>query len=194
MPDSLAGHFLVSETELTDPNFYRTVVLIVSHNEDGAFGLVVNRPADLSLGEIVEEFEGEEIGRSPAFVGGPVEQQFLFTLHTGLPDSAVSSFATQPASGVVFEPVFTAVERYLHEEWSLAPASARPRLHFYLGYAGWAPGQLERELGEKAWLVIPATAEIVFHRRPDEGWNEALTKKGGLYSIVAQTGFKPSMN
>ncbi len=194
LPDSLEGHFLVSETELVDPNFYRTVVLMITHNDDGAFGLVVNRPADLSLSDIVPEFEDDAIGEHPAYVGGPVEQQFLFALHSGLPERATSPYASRPAPGVIFEPVFTVMEEYLHEEWGGVPVGQQPSMHFFLGYAGWAPGQLERELQEKAWLVIPATAEIVFHPHPEEGWNDALSRKGGLYRIVAQTGFKPSMN
>lgn len=194
LPRSLEGHFLISETELTDPNFYRTVVLMINHNEDGAFGLVVNRPADLTLGDIVPELEEETVGERAAYIGGPVEQQFLFALHSGLPKEATSSYAVEPAAGVVFEPVFNAMDTYLRTEWADLSAAERPKLHFYLGYAGWAPGQLERELEEKAWIVIPATAEIVFHDRPDEGWNDALSAKGGLYRIIAQTGFKPSMN
>ena len=74
LPASLQGYFLISETELADPNFRQTVVLLVNHNEEGAFGLVVNRPADLSLGDVVTEFEGQPIGEAPTFVGGPVEQ------------------------------------------------------------------------------------------------------------------------
>lgn len=194
LPASLEGYFLVSETELTDPNFHRTVVLLVNHNEEGAFGLVVNRPAELSLGDIITEFEGQPLGELEAFIGGPVEQHYLFTLHSGLPDSAESQYALHPTDGVVFEPVFQALEPYLRETWPGLDESARPRINFYLGYAGWGPGQLEHELQENAWLVIPASAGIVFHPEPREGWNAALTQKGGLYEVIAQTGFKPSMN
>ncbi len=194
IPASLEGYFLVSETELVDPNFHRTVVLLVNHNEEGAFGLVVNRPADISLGDIVEEFEDQPLGELAAFVGGPVEQHYLFTLHTGLPENAESQYALRPAEGIVFEPVFHAMEGYLRTEWPELDEADRPSINFYLGYAGWGPGQLESELEEKAWLVLPATPEIVFHPDPAEGWNAALTRKGGLYHVVAQTGFKPSMN
>lgn len=194
LPASLQGYFLISETELADPNFRQTVVLLVNHNEEGAFGLVVNRPADLSLGDVVTEFEGQPIGEAPTFVGGPVEQHYLFALHSGFPASATSEFSMTPTEGITFEPVFQAMETYFRDEWPSIPPESRPHVAFYLGYAGWGPGQLEGELREKAWLVIPADPEIVFHPDPEEGWNAALTKKGGLYSIVAQTGSKPSMN
>lgn len=194
IPASLEGYFLVSETELLDPNFHHTVVLLVNHNSDGAFGLVVNRPADLTLGDIVTEFEDQPVGDLGAFIGGPVEQHYLFTLHTGFPSHAESPYALRPADGVVFEPVFHAVEGYLRDEWSGLDPANRPRVNFYLGYAGWAPGQLEGELSHGAWLVIPATPEIVFHPDPHEGWNAALIRKGGIYHVVAQTGSKPSLN
>jgi putative transcriptional regulator len=194
LPGSLEGFFLVSETELVDPNFHRTVVLLVSHNGEGAFGLVLNRPAEIVLGDIIAEFEGGPLGELPAFVGGPVEQHYLFALHSGLPDYAESQYALRPASGIVFEPVFHAMEGYLRSEWSAIEPPTRPNVNFYLGYAGWSAGQLESELEQNAWLVIPATPEIVFHPDPTEGWNAALTKKGGIYHVIAQTGFKPSMN
>jgi putative transcriptional regulator len=194
VPESLRGYLLISETELMDPNFHRTVVLIVDHNHEGAFGLVLNRPADAELGEIVEEFEETAAGSAEMFVGGPVEQHYLFTLHSGLPPSATSNYSSSPIEGVVFEPVFSSIESYLLETWPDTVPSARPSFNFYLGYAGWGPGQLEDELEENAWVIIPADSDIVFNDHPEEGWNAALTKKGGLYRIVAQTGFKPSLN
>lgn len=194
LPASLDGYFLVSETELVDPNFHRTVVLLVNHNEEGAFGLVVNRPADIALADIISDFEEQPLGALPTFIGGPVEQHYLFTLHSGLPEAAESQYALHPGEGIVFEPVFHAMEDYLRTEWTSLPEKQRPHIKFYLGYAGWGPGQLENELEQDAWLVIPATREIVFHPDPGEAWNAALTKKGGIYQIIAQTGFKPSMN
>ena len=194
IPAHLDGYFLVSETELVDPNFQRTVVLLVNHNDEGAFGLVVNRPADITLGNLIPEFDDRPVGKLPAYFGGPVEQHYLFTLHSGLPESAESDYALRPTDGLVFEPVFHAMEHYLRDDWSHLDAVVRPRINFYLGYAGWAPGQLEDELANGAWLVIPAAPEIVFHPDPDEGWNAALTRKGGIYHVVAQTGSKPSLN
>jgi len=194
VPASLDGYFLISETELADPNFHRTVVLIVNHNEEGAFGLVLNRPAGASLGDVVEELSDCDAGKATIFIGGPVEQHYLFTLHSGLPEESTSKFSFSPTRGIVFEPVFHSIEDYLQNEWPERPERDRPSFNFYLGYAGWGPGQLEHEIEEDAWIVIPADSQIVFNEDPSEGWNAALTKKGGLYRIIAQTGFKPSLN
>ena len=194
LPSSLEGYFLVSETELNDPNFDHTVVLMINHNDEGAFGLVVNRPSGLILGDVIDDLKETEAADIPTYIGGPVEQHYLFTLHSGLPDSARSPYAASPVEGVVFEPVFQAVERYLSGAWAEKAADARESVCCYLGYSGWGPGQLESELDADAWLVIPATPQIVFYDDPDDGWNAALRSKGGLYEIIAKTGFKPSMN
>ena len=194
IPAHLDGYFVISETELTDPNFRKTVVLLISHNEEGAFGLVVNRPTDVRLADVFEELDDADVGALTTFIGGPVEQHYLFTLHSGLPESAESQYAMKPVPGVVFEPVFTAIEGFLRNEWQELDTSNRPAVNFYLGYAGWGPGQLEAEIDAGAWLVLPADPDIVFHPEPTEGWNVALSRKGGLYHVIAQTGFKPSVN
>lgn len=194
IPESLEGYFLISEAELTDPNFFRTVVLILQHNEDGAFGLVVNRQADADLSDALPEFDGTEAGQMPVYVGGPVEQQYLFVLRTPTTLVQSSENALTPVPGVTFEPATEPLMEYLRSEWEAMPESERLELRFYAGCAGWGPGQLEQELSHGAWIVHPATAEIVFHPEPQEGWEAALSKKGGLYRIIAQTGYKPSMN
>lgn len=195
VPADLSGYFLIAETELQDPNFFRTVVLIISHNEEGAFGLVLNRRSEVVLGEIVESFEESAIHDLPVFVGGPVQQNYLFVVHSGIPDQYTSEHAEFPAEGVVFEPSFQHVADFLESSaYAEIPESDQPVIRLYAGYSGWGPGQLEEELEEGAWLIHPADAEIVFHENPEEGWRDALSSKGSFYRIVAQTGFKPSMN
>ncbi len=193
-PESLEGYFIISEVELMDPNFFRTVVLIVTHNEDGAFGLVVTRRSEATLGDLVTGVEDTPAAGIPIYVGGPVQQEFLFVLHAGLPEGVTSEHASMPADGVVFEPVTEQFVTYLVTEWSVMEESDRPRVHLYAGYSGWGAGQLENEIEEGAWVHHKASADIVFHPNPAEGWRHALRKKGGLYQIVAETGFKPSMN
>lgn len=192
--ESLAGYFLISETDLTDPNFYRTVVFMVEHSEEGAFGLVVNRLSALHLGEVLDEARDTRVAEMPIYVGGPVEQQFLFALHSGLPAGVSSEHAVEPAPGIVFEPFNHSILAYLTEEWPEEPEESRPKIHIYAGYSGWAPKQLEGELDLDAWLHHRATPDIVFRPNPEEGWKDALGKKGAFYQIVAETGYKPSMN
>jgi putative transcriptional regulator len=193
-PRYLAGHFLVSEAELTSRHFYHTVILLITHDEDGAFGLVVNRPADVNLGVLVEDLKDSPSGEIPVYVGGPVQQEYLFVLHSGLPSGVRGDRAISPADGVTFEPASEVLLEFLRNDWTDLPLSERPEIRLYAGYAGWAPEQLESELERESWIVLPATADIVFDPQPEEGWGRALTKKGKFYEIIAKTGFKPSRN
>ncbi len=193
-PRFLEGYFLISETELMDPNFIRTVVLMIQHDDGGAFGLVVNRQTELTLGGIIETYENTSAGELPVFIGGPVEQQFLFVLHSGLPENYTGEHTHEVVPDVFFEPNFDLIQAFLHDEWDHIPPEDRPHIHLFGGYSGWAPGQLENELTHRSWVLLKATNKIVFHPDPSEGWNEALRKKGGIYWVVAETGTKPSLN
>jgi putative transcriptional regulator len=194
LPDSLEGHFLISEADLVDPNFRRTVVLIIHHNEEGAFGLVVNRRTEVTLSDVLPDLGGSQSGGIPLFIGGPVQPRYLFCLHSGLPQSLESEHSSHPLEHVVFEPDFGSLTEYLKGEWSGLSERDRPTVRAYAGYAGWAAGQLESELERGAWVVRPAAAKHIFHPNPEEGWREALGELGGFNKIVADTGFKPSMN
>jgi putative transcriptional regulator len=194
-PESLTGYFLISEAEMMDPNFFRTVVLIIRHDETGAFGLVVNRKSKLSLGDVLPEYDDSRGANLPLYVGGPVQQEFLFVVHSPYGDHLPSEAAVQPVDGVVFEPAFEHVRDLFEEErWQRIPAEQRPNVLLFLGYSGWAPGQLENELAEGAWILHQARPRIVFHPNPEEGWKDALRDKGGLYRIFADTDQKPSTN
>jgi putative transcriptional regulator len=213
----LTGQFLISGLNLFDPNFFRTVVLMVQHNDEGAFGLVVNRPAEHTLGTILPKLVGGDALDIPVYIGGPVQQDFLFALHSGFPGgkpepSSADAWAglpqaeprqsgyrqnpatTQPVPGVIFEPATRGLIRYLVEEWEQTPIEDRPKIRLYAGYSGWAANQLERELREHAWFTHAAAADIVFHPRPEAAWKAALSEKGKYYKFVADTGYIPSVN
>jgi len=193
-PRYLGGYLLISDINLMDPNFHRSVVLMITHDDNGAFGLVVNRPSRFTLGELAEGMGESPAASIPVYIGGPLQQEFLFILHAEFPGSTGSEHTERPAEGVVFEPATQSVVDYLKDEWSPLPEAERPSVRLYAGYAGWGPGQVEGELKSEAWVVLKATPEIVFHRNPDQGWSDAFGKKGPLHQIILQTGFKPSMN
>jgi putative transcriptional regulator len=194
-PRWLGGHFLVSDFDLVDPNFHQSVVLMIDHDEEGAFGLVVNRPSPFTLGEVVEGMDDSPASSIPVYVGGPVQQNALFVLHEESPGSPGTDDAPdQPVEGVAFEPATQSLLDWLKGEWADLPEADRPAVRFYVGYSGWASGQLEGELVADAWVVLKATREIVFHPDPAKAWTDALARTGPLYQIILQTGFKPSMN
>jgi putative transcriptional regulator len=193
-PRDLGGSFLVSEINLKDPNFRRAVILMITHDENGAFGLVVNHPSAFTLGEIVEGLEETPAAALPVFIGGPVQQDVLFLLHEPIPGLPESPAAEQAVDGVISEPATQALVDYLVNDWSIRSEEERPMIRLFAGYSGWGPGQVEGELQAEAWIVVKATREIIF--RPDAAgaWEEAFAGKGPLYRIILQTGFKPSMN
>lgn len=194
-PSSLKGYFLISESNMPDPNFYQTVVLVLEHNDEGAFGLVVNRRSHLTLGDIITKFNTERAFRTPVYVGGPVQQEYLFVLHSELPGGEKSSTRLQPTENVFFEPSFQKLEAFFHDEhWNSIPADDRPHIHLFLGYSGWAPGQLEREMEHGSWIIHPSNDRIVFHANPEVGWKDALRAKGGIYQFFADSEQNPSLN
>jgi putative transcriptional regulator len=193
-PRFLDGYFLISDIDLRDPNFYRTVVLTISHDENGALGLIVNRQSPLTLGEMVEGFGNEAAASVPVFVGGPVQQEMLFCLHGELPGRDDGEQVMRPIDGVCFEPLTAGMVAYLRGDWSSLAPDERPPIRLYAGYSGWGPGQLEGELKLDAWIVIRATPDITFHPEPAKGWADAFAQSGPLSQIILQTGFKPSRN
>ncbi len=168
----LRGHFLIAMPSLADPNFWRTVVLLGSHSpEEGAFGLVTNRPSEVTL-EIVLPQLGIEVppARSPeVLAGGPVRPEQGFVLMQGSTPEASENDITEPG--------FTISGRTDLLEDLVLGVIDRP-FHLCLGYAGWGPGQLETEIEQNSWLVAPATSTLLFETPLEERWHGALASIG----------------
>ncbi len=161
---------LVANPLLLDPNFLHTVVLLLEHDEQGAMGLVLNRPLPLELAQICAEshltFAGD--GQSTAFRGGPVEpQRGIILVRGGLPEEedTVLDFTD-----------FVSFRKDLLESLLLDP-SATYRL--FLGYAGWGPGQLEAEMTQRAWTSMPLKPEWLMHEEPRTLWPLAIEEAAG---------------
>jgi putative transcriptional regulator len=152
---SHAGSFLVARTSLQDPSFRRSVVLLIKHGKEGAFGLVVNRPAPV---------EGLPFN---LFAGGPCESEGLLMLH-GHPQWAAAS--VEPPNLEIAPGVFLG-DATCMERVKAAGPEADLRYRVFLGYAGWGPSQLEGELEEGAWAVLPASGDLLFDTPPEELWD-----------------------
>ncbi|MSP68150.1 MAG: YqgE/AlgH family protein [Alphaproteobacteria bacterium] len=167
---SLAGQFLVASREMSDPRFVKTVILIVRHDRAGAFGLVVNRVmAVRPLSQVMRGFglvPGKAAGEAPVHFGGPVEIERPFFLHS-VDYLGPHSYAF--AADLALSPDPSVLTRF-------AEGQAPTRVLVLLGYAGWAPGQLEQELSENSWVVVPADAVLVFDRRNDTKWERAIAR------------------
>jgi putative transcriptional regulator len=180
--ESLRGQLLVAGPALLDPNFWRTVVLVVEHTEEGALGLVLNRPSETSVGEAVPQL-GEMLNPDERlFIGGPVQPSAVIVLaqFEDPTDAALLAFDDVGVLGTGTSP----------EELSVGVRAGRA----FLGHAGWGPGQLDGELERGDWILEPARLEDAFAEEPKGLWSEVLTRKGGSYALVARMPADPSMN
>ncbi len=180
--DSLRGRLLIAGPTLLDPNFVRTVVLIGEHNEDGALGVVLNRPSETTVGEAVPDLEDLTDADDPVHVGGPVQPSAVLVLaEYEQPDQA-----QQLVTGSVG---FVAVDE---EGDRVATALGRARV--FAGYAGWGPGQLETELERDDWIVADSVEDDVFDEDASTLWSRVLDRQGGKLRLVARMPVDPSLN
>jgi putative transcriptional regulator len=179
--DSTRGQLLIAGPSLTDPNFWRTVVLIVEHSDDGALGLVLNRPSETSVGEAVTELESVLDVDDPLYIGGPVQPSALIVL-AEFDDAAAAAL-------IAFDDVGVLGGGAAGED----TAGVR-RGRAFVGHAGWGPGQLDAELERGDWILEPARREDAFTETPLELWPTVLTRKGGSYALVARMPPDPSVN
>lgn len=177
----LTHHFLIAMPALEDPYFAQALVYVCEHNENGALGIIVNRPTDMDLAGLFEKIdiplEAPAIGQQPVYFGGPVQLDRGFVLHRPL-GAWQSTLSVTPEIGLSSS----------RDVLSHVASSGLPTdILVSLGYAGWEPGQLEDELGENTWLTVPASAAILFDTPPDERFQAALNKLGISLSQLSDT-------
>ncbi|MHB1538903.1 MAG: YqgE/AlgH family protein [Solirubrobacteraceae bacterium] len=182
MDASLQGQLLLASPTLLDPSFRRTVVLVGVHNEDGAMGVVLNRPSETRVAEAVPQLEATVDGDELVYVGGPVQPTSVVLLaEFEDPDSAALLILGRigfAAGGADAE--------------DLSEATARKRV--FAGYAGWSGGQLDEELEQGDWITHPAVPADVFSESPADLWADVLERKGGSYALLARMPLDPSVN
>ncbi|MCP4251697.1 MAG: YqgE/AlgH family protein [bacterium] len=172
--ESLAGAFLVAMPHLLDPNFFRSVVLILEHNDEGAVGVIINQPSTIGLEDKLPDWAPLLAEPGVVFVGGPVQPDNAVGLADGVDGSSV------PGVGIV--------------DLSAPPGELDSPVRIYAGYAGWGPGQLEAELVEGGWIVTAARAEDVFATEPDALWTAVLKRQPGSAAMLATFPVDPSLN
>jgi putative transcriptional regulator len=181
---STVGQLLIAEPMLGDPNFDRTVVLMIQHDDEGALGVVLNRPTELEVDAVLGEWTDLAADPRVIYAGGPVEPNGVLALGRRSPGADV------PGWRRVLGDVGTVD---LHRE----PEEMTPGLdgmRFFAGYSGWEAGQLEAELAEGAWLVVPAVADDVLAPAPDAMWRSVLRRQSGKVSMLADFPAHPSLN
>lgn len=181
------GCVLVAAPTLLDPNFHRTVVLLLDYDDGGALGVVLNRPTGTGVDEPVPEWEPLAVEPGVVFVGGPVLQGAAIAI------GRVASEVSTPPAPDGFLPLFGALGTV---DLTLDPGEVGQldAVRIFSGYAGWGPGQLEAEIEEGSWVVVDADPDDVFSDDPESLWEQILTRQGGTVAWLAACPSDPSLN
>ena len=196
-PEPLAGRLLVATPVIGDPNFHRSVVLLLNHGDDGTIGVVINRPTDVGLRESMPGWEDLAAAPGVVFVGGPVEQAGAIGL--GRPDRGLGRDASLDLDGEAWSPVLgmggpagpLATVDLTSDPDDLRGIEA---LRVFVGYAGWAPGQLDAELAQAAWIVAEAQPADLWSPDPEGLWARVLRRQGSTTAWLALHPVDPSTN
>ncbi len=172
---SLKGQLILDHGKLQGSFFHRTVILLCQHDAEGAFGLVLNRTTDKTVGDALVANLPDTLKEQPLFLGGPVQPQALSFLHSDdfIPDANVLPNLNLDHS---LDSLVEIGDSY----------SQTQKMKIFAGYAGWSPGQLEDEMNRDTWMTHPASIDLVFHATPGKLWQAILKEKGWEYRLVAE--------
>lgn len=177
---NFTDHFLIAMPGMTDPNFAGALTYICDHNPDGALGVVVNRPIDLSLEKLFEQIgitlEDERLKGLPAYFGGPVQVERGFVLHSPL--------GNWNSTLTVNDRIGLTTSKDILE--ATGQGDGPEQIIVALGYAGWGPGQLESEIKQNAWLTVPADPALIFGLPPEERFVAAMQLLGIDPSMLSE--------
>lgn len=177
-----AGRLLVAEPFLADPNFARAVIFICEYGEEGSIGFVLNKPTEFKLGDLLPELYTPELEINK---GGPVQLDTLHMIHR-LPELLGGN---EIFPGVYWGGSYEALQEVISDE-RYHPED----LKLFLGYSGWSPGQLEKEIKEGAWLITDLSEDIVFATDPNQIWKNAIHLLGKQFEILANMPINPQLN
>ena len=179
------GIFLVATPSLRDHNFRQTVILLCEHGEEGALGVVVNRPTKINITEVLPQIPILEGQKHMVFSGGPVQRNHLLILYR-TPEEPENTHHV--FNGVYLGGNMPALEEIVKNPFS--PDNFRA----FMGYSGWAPGQLENEMESDSWLTLPADSSFMFDWDQTRVWTDILQSLGTQYQIYRDMPIAPQMN
>ncbi len=166
----------MASPDLADPNFRRTVILVLTHDAEGALGLVLNRPTDIPVAEVLEEWAAVAAAPGCLFMGGPVQPEAAIGLGRGLTNR------DDPIVGEL-APVDLEADAAGHED-----------VRIFIGYAGWGPAQLDGEIARGDWMVVDALGGDVVTGVPDMLWRDVLRRQRGRLALFAMAAEDPTLN
>jgi putative transcriptional regulator len=188
--DSMGGRLLVATPLLGDPNFRRTVILIVEDEpEEGTLGVVLNRPTEVPVGQVLESWTELVTGPSVVFKGGPVSPNSALALALARGEDEPVGWRSLDGS-----PVMSRIGLVDLEAPPELLAGGITSFRVFAGYAGWGPGQLQAEIDEGAWYLLSAEPADAFFNRPERLWPAVLRRQGGVMALMATYPDDPALN
>ena len=177
---NLTGHFLIAMPAMADPFFSKSVTYVCEHNEQGAMGIVINRPIDMNLNELFQQIHLESndqpLGQSPVYFGGPVHVDRGFVLHQPI--------GKWQSTLVINSDIALTTSKDILE--ASAQGIGPQKMLVTLGYAGWSAGQLEQELAQNAWLTVPALDSVIFDLPCEQKLDAAMGLLGIDFASLAE--------
>lgn len=181
--DAVKGKLLISEPALLDYYFERSVVLLIDHTEEGSFGVIINKPVNIKLNDIINDIPENDLR---VFLGGPVSPDNLFFVHKL---GNVIEDSLEISDGIYWGGNFDQIKEMISDNQINSDT-----LNFYLGYAGWSPAQLNKELEDQSWVVVNSSPSLIFNKNPHDMWSGLLRKMGDKYAIWANQPMDPFLN
>lgn len=179
-----AGTLLLAEPFMDDDNFRRAVVLVCRHDADGTHGLLLNKPIDLRLQDVIENFPLGYDGK--LLLGGPVGTDLIQVIHNR---GTLIEGSMKIADGVYWGGNFEQIKKLIRQG-TLTSA----HLRFFIGYSGWDEGQLDLEVRDSSWIITTGANELLFYHSPSEMWKEKMQAMGGMYKAMALYPESPMLN
>jgi putative transcriptional regulator len=176
------GIILISEPSLRDFYFRQSVVLLAEHNDEGTFGVIINKPIETKLSEVIKDFPDFEC---TLYLGGPVQTDSLFFIHT---------LSGVDQSLPIIDGLYWGGNIETIKTLILNGELGENEIRFFIGYSGWHPNQLDNEIKEKSWVLSHTTVDEVIHAEPQKLWSSYLKSMGDDYAIWANFPTDPSLN
>lgn len=178
-----AGRLLLAEPFLDDPYFRRSVILLTEHNENGTIGFILNKPIEIKLKDAVGELPPID---SNIHLGGPVAKETLHFLHT---DGKLIEGSLEILKGLYWGGNFETLKKLISEDKIKAES-----IKFFVGYSGWEPKQLDNELKQHSWIVLPGKVKDIMTRNAASLWKDILKAKGKEFAVIADFPMDPNLN
>lgn len=179
----IKGAIIIAEPLIEDPNFERSVILLTEHNDDGTVGFILNRPLELTLGDLVEDLSGIS---SKVYEGGPVQKDEMYIIHQCGKDIAGSVPIT---SSLWWGGDFNEIQEKI-----TSGVLAAENFKLFLGYSGWSFGQLNQEVRDRSWVILDSKKFQIFNRESGELWKEVMKELGGEYPLWSNSPSNPILN